>query len=152
MQRYTLFQCVFDRIFEKYLKCKDFQRENINTHFLNIINYILIIICIVATYHFGIIALLSGYAVSSILRSLICMAVCGREIKYPVYAQLRDLVPVFIITLLTCLTVFFMTKIPNSEFMKLIISSLTGIVTFIVLNVVIKSQLISELKALKDKQ
>ena len=80
------------------------------------------------------------------------MAVCGREIKYPVYAQLRDLAPVFIITLLTCLTVFFMTKIPNSEFMKLIISSLTGIVTFIVLNVVMKSQLISELKALKNKQ
>lgn len=119
---------------------------------LNIVNYILIIICIIATYKFGIIALLGGYAVSSVLRSLICMAVCGREIKYPVYAQLRDLVPVFIITLLTCLTVFFVTKIPNSEFMKLIISTLTGIVTFIVLNVVMKSQLIYELKALKNKQ
>lgn len=119
---------------------------------LNIVNYILIIICILVTYRFGIIALLGGYAVSSILRSLICMAVCGREIKYPVYAQLIDLMPVFIITLLTCLTVFLMAKLPYPEFMKLIISALTGAVTFVILNIVMKTQLIHELKALKNKQ
>jgi polysaccharide biosynthesis protein len=116
---------------------------------LNIVNYILIIICILVTYRFGIIALLGGYAVSSILRSLISMTVCGREIKYSIYAQLRDLVPVFLITLLTCLAVFFITKLPYSEIIRLIISIFTGCVTFIILNVVTKSQLINELKALK---
>lgn len=116
---------------------------------LNIVNYILIIICILVTYRFGIIALLGGYAVSSILRSLISMTVCGREIKYSIYAQLRDLVPVFLITLLTCLAVFLITKLPYSEIIRLIISIFTGCVTFIILNVVTKSQLINELKALK---
>lgn len=119
---------------------------------LNIVNYILIIICILVTYRFGIIALLGGYAVSSILRSLISMTVCGREIKYSIYAQLRDLVPVFLITLLTCLAVFLITKLPYSEIIRLIISIFTGCVTFIILNVVTKSQLINELKALKNKQ
>lgn len=116
---------------------------------LNIVNYILIIICILVTYRFGIIALLGGYAVSSILRSLISMTVCGREIKYSIYAQLRDLIPVFLITLLTCLAVFLITKLPYSEIIRLIISIFTGCVTFIILNVVTKSQLINELKALK---
>lgn len=119
---------------------------------LNIINYILIIICIVATYHFGIIALLSGYAVSSILRSLISMGVCGREIKYSIYAQFKDLIPVFIITLLTCVAVYFMTKLPYSELMKLVISISTGLITFIVLNLLMNSQLVQELNTLKNKR
>lgn len=119
---------------------------------LNITNYILIIISIVFTYRYGIISLLGGYAVSSILRSLISMTVCGREIKYSIYVQFKDLIPIFIITVLTCSAVYFMTKLPISELMRLVISISTGLVTFVVLNLLIKSQLAQELNALRHKK
>ena len=119
---------------------------------LNLLNYGIIVLSIVVTFKFGIIALLIGYAVSAILRSLTSMFVCGKQIKYSVAEQIKDLFPVFAITTIICA----LTYIPNvtslSSVMQLILSIILGCAGFLLLNIITKSPAYLEISKIIKKK
>lgn len=113
---------------------------------LNLVNYGVITLCIFMTYSYGIIALLCGYAVSSLLRSVISMIVCGREIQYGFCQQLIDLMPTFLIALLTCIGVYGVECLALAPLLKLIFAVIVGSVIFLVANFILKTTFFRELK------
>ena len=108
---------------------------------LNFANYAIITLCILLTYRYGIIALLSGYAVSALIRSFTSMVVCGREIGYNI--------PAFINALVTCVGIYFISLIAMPDIWKLILAICVGSIIFLVVNIVLKTTLFRELKSLK---
>ena len=120
---------------------------------LTIANYLIITISIIFTYTHGIYALLSGYAVSAVLMSVMSMTVCGNEIKYPLYVQLKDLSPILIITAATCIAAYLVTKLPCDEIYQLILSLISGFLMYIIANRVLRTPLYMELHSLiKNKK
>lgn len=118
---------------------------------LNLVNYSVITICIFLTYKFGILILLSGYAISALIRSITSMIICGKEICYSLTEQLKDLKDVFIIAILTCIVVFIADRLPLSNVLCLIISIILGATTFILSNIFLKTSLYQEILRLKKK-
>lgn len=112
---------------------------------LNIVNYIILSISILLTFKFDITVLLTGYAVSALIRSLISMIVCGRVIKYCLIDQIRDLLPIMSIAGVTCGVVYTTTLLPIQSILQLILSVLIGAIVYIGINVAIKSVLYSEI-------
>lgn len=119
---------------------------------LNIVNYIVLSISILLTFRFSIIILLVGYAVSAFVRSLISMIVCGRVINYSLINQVADLLPIIIITSITCGVVYATTLLSIQPILRLIISVLVGTTVFIGINVVVKSKLYNEMLSLIKKR
>lgn len=112
---------------------------------LNIVNYIILSISILLTFKFGIIVLLSGYAVSAIIRSLISMIVCGRVIKYSLIEQISDLLPTAFVAVVTCGVVYITTILPIQSTIRLILSMMVEAVVYIIINVATKSRLYMEI-------
>lgn len=117
---------------------------------LNLVNYGIITLSIVLTYRYGIVALLSGYAVSALIRSVISMMVSGREIDYGFGRQLVDLIPAFMVTLLTCGAVFLVNMMPVSVLLKLMLSIIAGAIIYITSNYFLKTALFAELKTFRN--
>ena len=116
---------------------------------LNFINYAISAISIVASYKFGIFYLLVGYAVSTLVCSLLNMLVCGRAIKYNLLEQIKDLLPVFGQTIIVCVAANIGNLISVSALWQLIISIVIGVAVFIILNIVGNSLVYRELKNIK---
>ena len=120
---------------------------------LSIVNYIILSISILLTFKFGIIVLLTGYAVSAFIRSVISMIVCGRVIKYSLIEQIRDLLPTAFVAAITCGAIYVTTILPIQPIIRLILSIMTGSIVYVVINIAIKSNLYEEiLSMIKDRR
>lgn len=124
-----------------------------NVYFrLNLINYGIITVAIILTYRFGILALLSGYAVAALIRSVLNMIVCGRAIDYSFVDQVKDLAPVALQTVIICALAYVGNIIPVHPVVQLAISILIGGVSFIAINVLCKGIVYSEIMQIVKKK
>lgn len=118
---------------------------------LNLINYSIITISIIITFKFGIIALLTGYAASALIRSVTSIIICGRQIKYPIIHQSKDLIPALVIAILTCGAVYIPNMLQLNSSIQLLLSIILGCITYSLLNVLTKSLLYQEVKKMINK-
>lgn len=119
---------------------------------LNFANYAIITVSIVLTYRYGIIYLLLGYTFSALIQSIMSMIVCGNEINYKLTEQLKDLIPIFIITVIVCSGAYIPNILGINIITQLTLSSVFGIAIFVILNFITKSQLYFEVTALINRR
>jgi len=118
---------------------------------LNIVNYSVIMLCILATYKYSLIFLLIGYAISSILRSIISMVVCGQELDYHFIEQIKELTPVFLQTIIVCSIAFLCNLLSFSPGFQLLTSISVGFIAFITIHILGKSEMYIEIKKIIKK-
>ena len=95
---------------------------------------IVIVIAIAVTIKLGIIALLYGQVIVSIISFIINSYYSGRFINYKTLEQIKDILPTILLTLLAGLGVYFISKELNlSDLLILIISSSSGFGIFILM-------------------
>ena len=106
---------------------------------LEVMKKIIIIIAIAVTIKFGIIALLYGQVIVSVLSFIINSYYSGRFINYKTLEQIKDLTPSLILTVVAGGFVFlvnFTTEL--SDILSLVISTLVGLVIFLSVSYLLK--------------
>ena len=91
----------------------------------------LTIIALIVTIPFGVKAMVIGQFVRSIFSFFINTFLPGKLFGYGAWAQLRDMIPVFLSTAITALTVFVVIQYFDSLILKLLIGSLSGFVIYL---------------------
>ena len=116
---------------------------------LEIIKKILVIIVIVVSIKYGITGLLYGRVISSILAFFINTHYSGKFINYTALDQIKDVLPIFSLSILVGVIVFifdFYTKnIFNSDFLRLAIYTTIASVIYIYLSYLLKLDSLTEI-------
>ena len=115
---------------------------------LEIIKKIVLIFIIVISILFGFNGLLVGSVIASIIALFINTYYAGSIIDYTMKQQLLDILPVFVISSCMGLLVFiinnYLTDYDNIS--RLILSSMTGIITYVFLALIFKFQTIKDIR------
>jgi len=116
---------------------------------LEIIKKILVIIVIVISIKYGILGLLYGRVISSILAFFINTHYSGKFINYTALEQIKDILPIFSLSILIGVIVFifdFYTKnIFNSDFLRLAINTTIASVIYVSLSYLLKLDSFTEI-------
>lgn len=123
---------------------------------LEIFKKVIVIITIISSISFGIIGLLYGTIITSIIAFFINTYYTGKLIKYSSFKQLKDLTPILIVAALTgglvySLDVLLLNKILNDIF-RLIVGSIFGIIIFYLLSILLRLDSLNELKLIIKKK
>lgn len=113
---------------------------------LNLVNYSIITIGIIATFKFSIFYMLLGYAVSALIRSFTNMIVCGIAIGYHLWEQIKDLSSIFLHTIIICAFACLGNILSETPIIQLIISIVAGGSAFIAVNILSNSMAYCEIK------
>lgn len=105
---------------------------------LNLFKYLLMTIFIILTIRYSIVVVLLGYVVATITSCLFISYYCGKEIKYPIYSQLKDLLPTFIITIIMLCLVFSCGLMDIYPAIRLLVEIIIGIVSYTGLSYIFK--------------
>ena len=116
---------------------------------LEIFKYVLTIIAIALTYRHGILALIYGQIAVAYISHFVVSYFAGRLVNYSLYDQIKSLFPITIASAIMGGATFFVGKIEiNSNFLKLIIQVVVGILVYYVLNKLVKSKELKELESI----
>ena len=109
---------------------------------------IVIIILILLTIKFGVLAIVYGYLFASIINMLIVMHLSGKKIRYGLISQIRDLKEIFFISILMVLFIELASifLLFNSLLLVILIKVSIGLMSFFGLSYLFKLSEISELK------
>lgn len=123
---------------------------------LEIFKKVIVIITIISSISFGIIGLLYGTIITSIIAFFINTYYTGKLINYSSFKQLKDLTPILIVAALTgglvySLDVLLLNKILNDIF-RLIVGSIFGIIIFYLLSILLRLDSLNELKLIIKKK
>ncbi len=111
----------------------------------------LIIVTLIITIPLGIKAMVIGHVVMSVLSFFINAYMPGKLFGYGALSQLKDMIHVFISTAIMALIVFFVTVSVENLYLKLILGSISGIISYLVMSNMLKMEEINELKSLFEK-
>jgi teichuronic acid exporter len=93
-----------------------------------IINKILILIAVVVTYRFGIIAMIYGQIVNSFIAYYLYAYYTGVLLKYSIFMQIKDMSPIIVVSFIMGVTVNALKYYPfSSQLALLIIQIITGV-------------------------
>ena len=101
---------------------------------LEIIKVVFGVIVIIVSIRFGLMALLWGQLISSILALVINSHYSGNYINYRLIEQLLDISPIFILTFITGLVVYFLDNtflIGLNDILRILITALIGMFVFL---------------------
>ena len=103
---------------------------------LEIYKKIIITICIIVSFQFGVLGLVWSSVIASIIALLINTKYSGDIINYNTKSQLLDMFPVFFITFITFIIMNFSVNLLNefSLYLQIILPSFLGIVFYLSLN------------------
>lgn len=123
---------------------------------LEIFKKVIVIITIISSISFGIIGLLYGTIITSIIAFFINTYYTGKLINYSSFKQLKDLTPILIVAALTgglvySLDLLLLNKILNDIF-RLIVGSIFGIIIFYLLSILLRLDSLNELKLIIKKK
>lgn len=114
---------------------------------LEILRRTIMIVAIIITLNKGIIPLLVGNIIASLISILINMYYCGKEIKFSLTEQIKDLMPYFLISMTMSSIMWISTFWSNLEpILNLIIQLAVAIFIYISLNKILKLGAFKELK------
>ena len=123
---------------------------------LEIYKKIIVIITIISSISFGIIGLLYGTIITSIIAFFVNTYYTGKLINYSSFKQMIDLTPILFVAVLTgglvySLDVLLLNKILNDIF-RLIVGSTFGIIIFYLLSILLRLDSLNELKLIIKKK
>ena len=123
---------------------------------LEIYKKIIVIITIISSISFGIIGLLYGTIITSIIAFFVNTYYTGKLINYSSFKQMIDLTPILLVAVLTgglvySLDVLLLNKILNDIF-RLIVGSTFGIIIFYLLSILLRLDSLNELKLIIKKK
>lgn len=101
---------------------------------LEIIKKILLLVVVTASFSFGIIGLIWGQVISSVLAFFINTHYTGKFLKYPSGEQLKDILPILLLTSSMGLVVYLVNLLlaPTHDVVRLISGGFSGIVFFLI--------------------
>ena len=108
----------------------------------------LIILALVITLPLGVKAMVIGHVVTSLIAFFFNAYMPGKLFGYGAFSQLRDMAPVFFATTLMAIGVFLSIYFVEILLLKLFIGLFTGIIIYIAVSYLLKSNEMNELKTL----
>ena len=117
---------------------------------LEVVKKVLSAIILIVTFFFGFYALLWGQLLFSILALLINTYYAGKMLEYSMFNQLKDISPIFIFALTMGIIIYGIDSllINQTYILRLILGSLAGSITYILVANVFKFQSIQDIKNL----
>lgn len=114
---------------------------------LEIAKKLLNIILIMLTISSGLYTLLWGLVIFSVLALVINTYYAGKELEYSGLQQMRDLFPIFAITIAMCIVVYFVDLLmaDYADLYKLIVGCFSGVLFYLVISTIFKFQSMAEL-------
>jgi len=117
---------------------------------LEIIKKVLLVLILTISFFYGFYALLWGQLIFSIVALLINTHYAGALLKYNMLRQLKDIVPIFLFALLMAIVMYFVNKvlINQAHLIKLILGSLSGGISYLLIAWIVGFQSINDIKNL----
>lgn len=94
---------------------------------LEIIKKIVLLVVLVATIRFGLVAMCFGQIVSSLFGLIINTYYTGKLIKVGFFMQMKDLLPTLIVSILMSVGVYFITLVLPNYWLQLIVGFIIGV-------------------------
>ena len=111
---------------------------------IEIIRRVLLVVSIICSINLSISYLLIGQIIAMLVIVVVNMCFSGKEINYPIFHQFKDVLPYYLIGLLTSIFVYYV-PFPNGHVIfKLLISGFLFGVLYLFLNRVFKTSAYSE--------
>ena len=108
----------------------------------------LLVLTLIITIPLGVKAMVIGHVVMAILAFFINAYMPGKLFGYGALSQLKDMIPIFISTVIMALTVFVVIIFIENLFLKLILGGISGIISYLVMSNMLKIEEINEVKSL----
>ncbi|MFY1613221.1 lipopolysaccharide biosynthesis protein [Macellibacteroides fermentans] len=112
---------------------------------LNLAKYAFMSLFIIITINETITMVLLGFVMSTILSVLYITYYCGKEINYPLMAQLRSLVPIFAISIVMVGCIIGCSLINIPEIFRLVLEILVGCSVYVILSFIFKLKAFNQL-------
>jgi O-antigen/teichoic acid export membrane protein len=113
---------------------------------LEILKKVLTILNILITYRIGIIALIWGQVIVSLLAYIINSHYTGKFIDYSIFDQIKDIVPYFLYTFFMGIIIYSINFIGlSSDLILLTVQVLTGMIIYFILSLVFKPPVFFEI-------
>jgi O-antigen/teichoic acid export membrane protein len=98
---------------------------------LEIIKKIVITVAILVTFSFGVKAMVVGQVFTSIIAFFINTHYSGKLVKYGTWSQIKDMLPIGIITIVMAVSVWGAMLIVGNDILKLLVGITSGIIVYI---------------------
>jgi O-antigen/teichoic acid export membrane protein len=108
----------------------------------------LLVLALVITIPLGVKAMVIGHVVTSFLAFFINAYLPGRLFGYGGFSQIRDMMPIIFSTILTACTVLVVLHFIEMLMLKLLIGSVTGMVSYLTISYFLKISELNELMSL----
>ncbi len=105
---------------------------------LEVIRRILMLASILISYKYSVSLLLIAFLGSSFISVLINMRYCGLYINYKLRTQIMDLLPVFLISILSSFSMFLLSNITSIKVVNLFFQISAGLITYISISLFFK--------------
>lgn len=117
---------------------------------LEILKKILLGIILVISFFYGFYALLWGQLIFSILALFINTHYAGKILKYSMWQQMRDILPIFFFALIMAVITFILDRLLASQIdiVRLILGSLSGSISYLLVAYLFKFESIQDIKNL----
>ena len=115
---------------------------------LEIIKNIMLFVSILVTLKISITALLLGSIATSLVSIIINMHYCGKEINYSFYDQMKDILPIALISMFASFVTWLLSFISMNSNLTLTVQMLVGTLVFLLLSYIFKLESYLEMKAI----
>ena len=122
---------------------------------LEVIKKIITLLALVVSFQFGIFGLLYGSVITSIICFFINTHYSGKFLHYSSWEQMKDLLPIVLLSFLIGLLVFvfdFFLFVELNDLLRLVIGSAIGILLYLISSFIFKMSSFTELKNLISKK
>ena len=120
---------------------------------VGILKRIVTFISIILTVKFGVLSLVWGQVVATLINSLITMYYSGMLIKYSMLEQIKDIIPIFLISILTSGIIFFLgTVIKGNNLLMLLAQFIFGLIIYFTFSKLTNSSSLKEITSLLESK
>lgn len=122
---------------------------------IEMVNKVFLVILILVFLKFGIYGLIWSKVVSSVFSFLLSSYYCGRLINFSLLQQIKSILPILIITLLSALPVYFVNVLSENFqlilFLRLLLASFSGLVVYLSLVYLFEKRVLGEFRFFINK-
>ena len=115
---------------------------------INLIQIFFASIALVITLNLGVKAIVIGQVINTFIGFFIHAYIPGKYFGYGALSQIKDMMGLLLSTILMAFIVFAVTNLIESPILKLLIGSITGIISYLSINILIKTKELDEIKTL----
>jgi energy-converting hydrogenase Eha subunit G len=115
---------------------------------LEILKKVMIVIVIIISINYGILGLIWGQVVTSVLAFFINTHYSGRFINYNTWQQIKDISPLIVIAFVSGIFIWWLNNsmIAYPDFLRLAVCGLVGVFLYLLISFALKVESLFELK------